>query len=187
MRMHTHRKFVFLLGSSRADGNTEILARHAAEQLPPGAEQQWLRLTDLPLPEFEDLRHEGDGRYAAPTGHAKLLLDATLDATDLVIASPLYWYSVSTATKRYLDHWSAWMRVPDLDFKPRMAGRKLWGVAALSGRDAADADALAGTLHKTADYMRMEWGGVLLGNGTRPGDVLNDTAALARAKEFFAG
>ncbi|MDJ0342015.1 NAD(P)H-dependent oxidoreductase [Streptomyces sp. H10-C2] len=181
----TERKFLFLLGSARTGGNTEILARQAAEQLPAGTEQQWLRLTDLPLPDFEDLRHEGDGSYPAVTGHAKLLLDATLDATDLVIASPLYWYSVSTATKRYLDHWSGWMRVPGTDFKPRMAGRRLWGVTALSGRNPADADALAGTLHKTADYLRMEWGGVLLGNGTRPGDVLNDSAALVRAKEFF--
>lgn len=186
MRMHTQRTFLFLLGSPRADGNTELLARHAAEQLPPGAEQQWLRLTDLPLPDFEDLRHEGDGRYPAPTGHGKVLLDATLGATDLVIASPLHWYSVSTATKRYLDHWSGWMRVPGVDFKPRMAGRKLWGITALAGQDPADADALAGTLEKTANYLRMEWGGVLTGNGSEPGDVRKDTAALGRAKEFFA-
>ncbi|MDF9814974.1 multimeric flavodoxin WrbA [Streptomyces sp. SPB162] len=187
MRMHTQRSFLFLLGSARADGNTELLARHAAEQLPTGAEQRWLRLAELPLPDFEDLRHEGDGSYPAPTGHAEVLLDATLGATDLVIASPLYWYSVSTATKRYLDHWSGWMRAPGVDFKPRMAGRKLWGVTALAGRDVADADALVGTLRKTANYLQMEWGGVLTGHGTRPGDIRNDTAALSRAKGFFAG
>lgn len=187
MRMHTHRSFLFLLGSPRTGGNTELLARQAAEQLPAGAEQRWLRLAELPLPDFEDLRHEGDGSYPAPTGHAETLLDATLGATDLVIASPLYWYSVSTATKRYLDHWSGWMRAPGVDFRPRMAGRTLWGVTALSGRDVADADALVGTLRKTANYMKMEWGGVLTGNGTRPGDVLDDTAALSRAKEFFTG
>lgn len=28
-------------------------------------------------------------------------------------------------------------------------------------------------------------GGVLLGNGSKPGDVLRDTAALTRAKTFF--
>ena len=33
--------------------------------------------------------------------------------------------------------------------------------------------------------MRMEWGGMLLGVGTRPGDVLGDTAAVTRAKTFF--
>ncbi|CAM5422862.1 NAD(P)H-dependent oxidoreductase [Streptomyces violaceorubidus] len=34
--------------------------------------------------------------------------------------------------------------------------------------------------------MGMRFGGVLLGNGSKPGDVLRDTEALARAKTFFA-
>ncbi|MBT2390868.1 flavodoxin family protein [Streptomyces maoxianensis] len=180
------RKFLFLLGSSRTGGNTEALARLAAEQLPTGTEQRWLNLSDLPLPDFEDLRHEGEGNYPAPTGHAATLLDATLEATDLVIASPLYWYSLTTSTKRYLDHWSGWMRVPGVDFKPRMAGRTLWGVTALADSDRSAADPLVGTLNTIASYMKMEWGGVLLGNGSRPGDVLNDIRAQTEAKAFFA-
>ncbi|MFF3321255.1 flavodoxin family protein [Streptomyces sp. NPDC002889] len=179
------RTFLFLLGSSRTGGNTEMLARLAAEQLPAGAEQRWLDLAAHPLPDFEDVRHD-DEICPAPTGHAAALLDATLDATDLVIASPLYWYSVSTSTKRYLDHWSGWMRVPGLDFKPRMAGRTLWGVTALADPERSAADPLVGTLRATASYMRMRWGGVLLGNGSRPGDVHDDVRARADAKEFFA-
>lgn len=34
--------------------------------------------------------------------------------------------------------------------------------------------------------MGMRFGGVLLGNGSKPGDVLRDTEALARAETFFA-
>ncbi len=42
-------------------------------------------------------------RSRPPTeGNTALLLDATLAATDIVIASLLYWYSVSGQTKRYL-------------------------------------------------------------------------------------
>jgi NADPH-dependent FMN reductase len=179
------RSFLFLLGSSRTEGNTELLARRAAEQLPAHVGQRWLRLADLPLPDFQDVRHSADGRYGTPEGHAGTLLDATLGATDLVIASPLYWYSVSTSTKRYLDHWSGWMRAPGADFRARMAGRTLWGVTALAGADPSDADPLVGTLDRTARYMRMRFGGVLLGNGTRPGDVLRDEEALRGAKTFF--
>ena len=98
------RNFLFLLTSTRSHSNTEILARHAAKYLPEGVNQRWLRLKDLPLPSFVDTRHDGDGRYAVPTGHARTLLDTTLEATDLVIASPLYWYSVTTSAKLYLDH-----------------------------------------------------------------------------------
>ncbi|MCU7823838.1 flavodoxin family protein [Kitasatospora sp. DSM 101779] len=178
------RRFLFLLGSTRADGNAELLARRAAEHLPAGTEQQWLTLTDLPLPEFADQRH--DGTYPPPTGHARTLLDATLAATDLVIVSPLYWYSVSTPVKHYLDHWSGWMRVPGTDFKARMAGRTLWAVSAYAGTDPADADPLAGMLRRSADYLSMRWGGLLLGSGSRPGDVLADEEALLAAKSFLA-
>ncbi|MFF5254827.1 flavodoxin family protein [Streptomyces leeuwenhoekii] len=179
------RRFLFLLGSSRPDGNTELLARRAAEQLPQDTEQRWISLAEHPLPDFEDLRHDSD--HVRPReGAAAVLLDATLAATDVVIASPLYWYSVSATTKRYLDHWAGWLRVPGLDFKATMAGRTLWGVTALAHEEQVVADPLVGTLRNSAAYMGMRFGGVLLGNGSKPGDVLRDTEALTRAKTFFA-
>ncbi|MCX4972226.1 flavodoxin family protein [Streptomyces sp. NBC_00620] len=179
------RQFLFLLGSSRSDSNTEMLARKAAEQLPSEVGQRWLRLAEHPLPDFPDLRHDSD--HVRPTeGNTGLLFDATLAATDIVIASPLYWYSVSSLTKRYLDYWSGWLRTPGVDFKATLAGRNLWGVTVLAHEEQEVADPLVGTLNHSAAYMGMRFGGVLLGNGSKPGDVLNDTEALARAKTFFA-
>ncbi|MGW1270426.1 flavodoxin family protein [Streptomyces sp. NPDC002491] len=181
----TRRNVLFVLGSSRPDGNTESLARAAAEQLPSDVEQTWISLAAHPLLDFADQRHDVD--HVRPTeGSAALLLDATLAATDIVIASPLYWYSVSAQTKRYLDHWSDWLRTPGLDFKATLAGRTLWGVTVLADDRPSVADPLVGTLHNSAAYLGMRFGGVLLGNGSAPGDVLNDTEALARAKTFFA-
>ncbi|MET9876236.1 NAD(P)H-dependent oxidoreductase [Actinacidiphila glaucinigra] len=182
----SERSFLFLVGSSRADGNTETLARHAAERLPPTADRHWLRLGDLSLPLFEDRPREGEGDCPAPSGLAATLLQATLSATDIVVVSPLDWYGVSTSTKLYLDHWSGWMRVPGLDFLERMRGKTLWSVTVHGGQDPATAAPLVGTLRHTADYAGMRWGGALLGHGSRPGDVLRDTAALGRAKTFFS-
>ncbi|MFI6848450.1 flavodoxin family protein [Kitasatospora sp. NPDC050467] len=180
------RNFLFLVAGSRAGGNSEQLARIAAEaSLPAGAEQRWLRLSDHPLPPFEDRRHTGGG-LREPAGHERTLLDATLAATDLVFVAPLYWYSLPTNAKLYLDHWSAWLRVPGADFRARMAGGTVWSVTALA-TEPDKADPLIGTLRLCADYMGMRWGGALLGNGTRPGDVLKDEQALVAAESFFAG
>jgi multimeric flavodoxin WrbA len=180
------RQFLFVLGSSRSGGNTESLAREAAEQLPADFEQRWLSLAEHPLPDFVDLRRDSDHVRPPVAGNPAMLLDATLAATDIVIASPLYWYSVSGLTKRYLDYWSGWLRTPGVDFKAALAGRTLWGVTALAHKEPEVADPLIGTLNHTAAYMKMRFGGVLLGNGSGRGDVLNDTEALARAKTFFA-
>ncbi|MGK4581951.1 flavodoxin family protein [Kitasatospora sp. HPMI-4] len=182
----TTRRFLFVLGSSRRDGNAELLARLAAEQLPAEVRQRWIRLDDLDLPAFEDLRHDGDGTYPRPTGDLGDLLDATLDATDLVIVSPLYWYSVSASTKLYLDHWSGWLAVPGLDFKRRMAGLTFWGVTSHAAVRSG-ADPLIGTLEHCAGYFGAGWGGVLLGQANRPGDIVDDAEAVLAAKSFFAG
>ncbi|MEV6295411.1 NAD(P)H-dependent oxidoreductase [Streptomyces sp. NPDC051896] len=181
-----NRRFLFVLGSARAEGNTELLARAAAEQLPGDVEQRWIRLAEHPLPDFVDLRHDSDHVRPPSDSATGLLLDATLAATDIVIASPLYWYSVSGLTKRYLDYWSGWLRTPGVDFKATLTGRTLWGIAALAHAETSVAEPYIGTLNNSAAYMGMRFGGVLLGNGSARGDVLKDTDALARAKTFFA-
>ncbi|UOQ71027.1 flavodoxin family protein [Hymenobacter cellulosilyticus] len=178
----SNRQFLFLPGSTRRQGNSEQLARLAADHLPTGAEQRWLNLLDYPLPDFVDRRH-GDS-YPPPEGNAQVLLEATLQATDLVLAMPLYWYTMPVPTKQYLDYWSAWMRVPDLDFRARMAGKTFWAIVVSSG-ERAEAQPLADTLRLSANYMHMSWGGLLFGNGSRPGDILLDSKALMEAQTFF--
>lgn len=177
--------FLFLLGSARRGGNTEQLARKAAEQLPADVPQQWLHLLDLPLPPFEDIRHS-IGVYPEPVGNERILLEATLAATDIVIASPLYWYSVSASTKLYLDYWSAWLRVPGADFGKRMAGKTLWAISTNSDEDGDRlSQPLIDMLRFSAEYMDMYWGGALLGHGNHPGDVTADEAGMEMARRFF--
>ena len=181
------REFLFILGSARYDGNTEHLARHAAQTLPTTATQNWLHLLDHSLPLFEDIRHHETRKYSIASESERTLLDSTLAATDLVIASPVYWYSVSASVKLYLDHWSAWMRLDGVDFRARMAGKTLWAIAALSDDDWSAAQPLVDMMKLGAEYMKMNWGGALLGYGNRPGDVLLDAPSLERASKFFAG
>jgi multimeric flavodoxin WrbA len=177
------RSFLFLLGSSRQGGNTEQLARAAVAGFGDGAVQVWLRLSEHPLPPFVDLRHNGDGRYPAPDGEAAVLLAATLAATDLVIASPLYWYNLSAATKLYLDHWTGWMRVPGVDFRERMGDKTLWAVTAYSSDHEGFAEPLVSALRLSAEYFGMRWGGALLARANRPGPL--KPQALERAATFF--
>ena len=178
------RRFTFLIASARRDGNTELLTRKAATSLPADYGQLWIYLADLPLSPFEDIRHS-IGVYPQPTGNERVLFDATLQSTDIVFSVPLYWYSVPTSAKHYLDYWSAWLRVPGADFRKRMAGKTLWGVCVLSEEDQRRADPLLNMLANTADYLKMSFGGILLGYGSRPGDVMTDAAALTKALTFF--
>jgi multimeric flavodoxin WrbA len=170
--------FTFILGSTRKGGNSEALARRAAGS----RDATWLHLVDHPLPPFFDTRHSTG--YEPPTGNAKLLCDATLAATDLVLVTPVNWYSVSWPMKLYLDHWSAWMRIPSVGFT--LKGRSLWAIVVDSDDEKlGSADPVIDALRRTADYMDMQWRGALHGVANRPGDIERDATALAAADTFF--
>jgi len=179
------RRVLFLLASARSDGNAELLARQAASTLPTRTEQTWIRLADVSLGRFTDTRHVGDGAYPAPSASGGNLLDATLAATDVVFVAPVYWYSLPADAKLYLDHWSGWIRIPGLDFRARMAGKTMWAISVFSSDDAAEATPLFECLRRSADYMKMGWGGEVLGQGNRPGDVLADHRSVAAARQLF--
>lgn len=177
--------FLFLNASTREPGqtgNTETLARHAAQALPVDTEQTWLRLADLELPPFVDRRHT-TGTYPMPDGGLKTLLDATLAASDLVFVSPVYWFSIPAELKTYLDHWSAWMRVPGLDFKARMAGKRLWVVSTSGGREKAQP--MFDSYRLCAEFLGLDFQPLLWGKGGAPDAVLADTEALAAAQHHF--
>lgn len=177
--------FLFILASGRRDGNAESLARRAAASLPQGAAQRWMALADYPLPPFEDRRHP-QADFPPPGGAELELLTATLEASDIVIAAPVYWYSLPASAKLYLDTWTAWLRAGGVDFKARMSGKRLWAVVAISDPDHSNASPLVDCLRLSAEYMSMDWRGALIGEGNRPGDVLNDARALELAQRFFS-
>jgi hypothetical protein len=178
------RHFAFVVGSTRDNGNSEALAR--AAPLPAGATASWWLLRELPLPAFADSRHSTG--YEVPTGHARQLCDGTLAATDLVLVTPVNWYSVSWTMKLYLDHWSAWMRIPELAFADKLVGKNLWAVVVDSDDNDAEGsgDPVVDTCRRTAAYMKMLWRGALRGHANRPGEIAADASAMARATTFFA-
>ena len=179
------RHFVFVMASSRHGGNSEQLARLAASSLDASVKQTWISLADVELDDFLDQRHDGDGTYPMPQNGAARLLEATMDATDLVFVTPLYWYSLPTLAKRYLDHWSAWMRVPNLAFRERMAGKRFWNITVSADEDQSFAEPLIRSLQHTANYMQMVWQGSLVGYGNRPGDVMEHEESLQSARLYF--
>lgn len=189
--MTADRHLLFLVASTREPGlvgNSETLARAAAAGLPPGVATTWRHLHGLALPPFQDHRHDR-GTYPMPgaddpaTRDLRGLLDDTLAATDLVFVAPVYWYSLPAALKLYLDHWSAWLRVPGLDFKARMSAKRFWLVTTSGNRPKAQP--MIDSLRLCAEFCGAPWGGELWGQGGEPGKVLADAQALAAAPAFL--
>jgi len=183
--MTAARRFLFLVASAREpghEGNTEWLARVAAGALPKDAEQEWVHVAQLSLPPFIDMRHT-KGDYPMPGGDMKRLLDASLAATDIVFVSPVYWYSIPWPMKIYIDHWSAWLRVPGLDFKKRMGDKTLRVITTSGNRE--QAQPMIDSYELCAQFLSMRWGGALWGKGGPPKAVESDAQAVAAARTFL--
>jgi NAD(P)H-dependent FMN reductase len=179
------RSFLFLVSSTREpghQGNTEWLARQAASSLPAHVPQTWLQLAAMQLPLFTDLRHT-TGQYPMPAGDMKTLLDATMACTDLVFVAPVYWYSIPSPLKIYLDHWSAWMRVPGLPFKEAMATKRLHLIT--TSGDRAKAQPMIDSVKLCAQFLSMHYAGELWGKGGPPDAVRQDTMALEHARRWW--
>jgi len=177
--------YLFLTASTREPGhpgNTEWLARQAAASLPEGTLQTWHHLGQMQLPGFVDLRHT-TGTYPMPEGDLRVLLDATLAASHIVFVSPVYWFSIPSPLKTYLDHWSAWMRVPGLAFKEQMAAKSLHLIT--TSGDRAKAQPMIDSVELCARFLAMAWGGALWGKGGPPGAVQADTDTVTQAAGFL--
>lgn len=174
------RRFLFLTSSARMSGNSECLARLAAGPL--GGTARWIDLAALELPPFRDLRPAA----LPPDGVLAPLAEAILQATDIVLVAPVYWYALPAPAKLLLDHWSGWLDVDGMDFAPRMKGKTLWLVTVRADSAPAAAAPVEAMVRQTAAWLGMDFGGALHGIGDEPGDVLADTDAMARARTFFA-
>jgi multimeric flavodoxin WrbA len=179
-------RYLFLTASTREPGhlgNTEWLAQQAALHLPAQAQQTWHHLAHMQVPPFIDLRHTV-GHYPPPQGDMQTLLQATMACTDLVLVAPVYWYSMPSPLKTYLDHWSAWMRIPGVPFKDTMA-QKTMHLITTSG-DRTKAQPMIDSIALCAAFLNMRFAGVLWGKGGPPAAVQADAQAVGQAATFFA-
>ncbi len=162
-----------------------ILLLWLAEQLPSSKDikQVWRDLTNPVLPNFVDRRH-GD-HYEKPDNVAESLLNETLHATDIVFVNPLYWYNLPAPTKLYLDHWSHWMRLPEKNFRERMAEKRVWHILTHSGSEPKQIAPAIDCVRFSAEYLKAQYMGALIGHSNFPGDIEKDASALVAADRFF--
>jgi hypothetical protein len=86
-----------------------------------------------------------------------------------------------------LDEWSAWMRIPNLDFKRPMSQKRYWAISVSGAGTIEQAEPLFGALEFSAKFFGAKLEKRLLGRGSKPGDVLTYPDTLEAARDFFKG
>lgn len=175
------RRFLFLLSSARKGGNAQLLAEAAAQRIPVDR-QDWIDLSDPPLPPFSDLRPG----FALPDGPVARVIQAMRGASDIVMVAPIYWYALPAPAKLLLDHWSGWIDAPETGFTDWVRGKRVWLITTRGDPEPTVADLPEAMLRRSAEWLGMVWGGAVHGIGDAPGDVLQDRAAMTAAARLLA-
>lgn len=158
-----------ILGSSRADGDTARLLGAVLAHL-PGTEQ--VDLGTLRIGPYSYTHANADDDFLP-------LAQAMLKAQAIVVASPVYWYTMSAQMKLFFDRLSDLTDPPYKTIGKQLAGRTLFLVA--TGSDPQPPESFIHPFEDSAGYFNMHWGGAFY----RPGaPALSDDDQ--RAAEAFA-
>lgn len=169
---------LFILGSSRGDGETALLTRAVFRRLTIDHREdaEFVDLGALKIGPYDYLgRNDGDDFLA--------VAQAMANARAIVFASPVYWYAMSGQMKIFFD------RLSDLTgpYKPlgkRLADKIMFAVA--TGAAAEAPDSFTRPFADTADYFEMTWGGLLYAEGAKALTPRTQAAAKAFADAIAA-
>lgn len=169
-------KILVLYGSSREEGNTEILTERALD----GLEATRVYLRHMHIEPIVDQRHAPEGFSMVNDDHDRII-QQMVDHDIVVFATPLYWYGMSGPMKDFVDRWSQSLRDERFDFKNRMQS-KLAYVVITGGSDARlKGLPLIQQFYHIFEFVGVPFAGYLIGNGGKPGQILQDERALLEA------
>lgn len=143
---------IALFGSSRRHGNTGQLLDHIAAD-------RGIEIVDLGQLRISpyDYEHRNRGDDFEP------LMKRVLTFDHLIVASPVYWYSVSPPVKVFLDRISDYLDIPELQEEGRRLRGKTGYIVCTSIYDSVPAS-FAEALTATFAYLGMHFGGMLHAN-----------------------
>ncbi|PJW20018.1 flavodoxin family protein [Geobacillus thermodenitrificans] len=169
-----------IYGGTRPNGNSEILT----ERVIQGIATEKIYLRDFNIQPIIDMRHSKVG-FQERNDDYNSIIDRILPHDILIFSTPIYWYSMSGTMKNFIDRWSQTLRDPKYpDFKSKMASKKAFVIAVGGDDPYIKGLPLIQQFQYIFDFMGIEFAGYILGNGNKPGEVLQDKVALFAATQM---
>jgi multimeric flavodoxin WrbA len=179
------KKIVIVKGSPRHEGNSAILAEQVAEGARlAGAHVESLYLHHMDIHPCD----ECDACQSEPyrgciVGDDMQVLYPKLPGADaIVIASPVYWFTISAQTKLFMDRCYALV-----DKKGYALREKRFAIVMTYGDTDPFSSGVVNSLRTFQDglrYIGAQIAGLVYASASTAGEIRSDTAAMARAYEL---
>jgi multimeric flavodoxin WrbA len=179
------KKVLILLGSPRKKGNSALLAEKIARGAKSkGALIESVQLHDLHISPCKSC-------YACQTPSSKgcsinddmqPIYKSMLEAEAWVIASPVYWFTMSAQTKLWMDRCLAFSAYG----KDPFAGKKIAIAMSYGGEDPFDSGCVNAlrTFQDAYGYVGARIIGIVYGSGMKAGEIKANEALMKTAEEL---
>lgn len=169
-----------IYGGTRPNGNAEILT----DKVIQGIEVEKFYLKDFNVQPIVDQRHTAEG-FKDINDDYNSIIERVLQHDIFIFSTPIYWYSMSGTMKLFIDRWSQTLRDSKFpQFKTSMSSKKAFVIAVGGDEPYIKGLPMIQQFQYIFDFMGISFEGYLLGEGNKPGDVLNDTTALFAASQL---
>ncbi|MFD2924713.1 flavodoxin family protein [Halobacillus naozhouensis] len=167
-----------IYGGTRSNGNTEQLTERVIGEM----EAEKILLKDYDIKPIEDYRHHEAG-FPKVEDDYKQLIDRMLSHDVVIFATPIYWYGMSGTLKNFIDRWSQSMKEYP-NFKKKMSEMQTYIVAVGGDAPFIKGLPLVQQFHYIFSFAGASFEGYVLGEGNKPGEILQDKQALVAAEQM---
>ena len=170
----TIEKPLIIFGSNRAKGNTW----QAVELVTKGRDAEIIDLQQYDFSEFDYDQGNQDDDFSK-------LTEKMLEHEKIVLATPIYWYSMSARMKKFIDRWSDFLTV-NKEAGRKIRGKKLFVITSYYTHPEGKAD-FEEVFKKICKYMGMEYSGCFFHYAGDKADMLaaNEENAENFARKLF--
>jgi multimeric flavodoxin WrbA len=139
---------IVLFGSARSEGAT----KKAVDQVFEGRNYRFVDLRSLHIGPFDYNYEANKDDDFLPLVKEMLLYDT------IVLASPVYWYSVSSYMKTFVDRWSD-LFVYHRDLADRLKGKQLFLLTSFGSKSPLGCVGFEEPIKQTCHYMNIDYRG----------------------------
>ncbi len=178
----TSMKIVILKGSPREKGNSAILAdrvEEGARSVGAEVESFYLHAMDIRPCDACEACHENGGGPCIIEDDMQSIYARMEEADVIVIASPVYWFTVSAQTKLCIDRWYAYTGK-----KPNILKQKQYALILVYGDTDPYTSGGINAIRFFEDmnrYLGTTIAGILYGSADEAGDILKQEELVGQA------
>lgn len=181
------KKIVILMGSPRKEGNSATLAKQVTKGAKAtGAEVESFYLHTMniqPCTACDECREE-TGKDCVIDDDMQILYPKLRRADAVLIASPIYWFTISAQTKLFMDRWYA-LGGPQEEYAA-FAGKRIGIVLTYADVDPFVSGAVNAlrTFQDAFNYVGAKIVGMIYGSASEAGEIQNNRDLMEKAYEL---